>query len=75
MVNNVLGRADIDEVNCIGMGMMKEGAAKSCIVKENVGGVVDFTPFGFAYTVHLLMFRGGSFNFNSKSCAFRNEFG
>jgi hypothetical protein len=36
---------------------------------------VDFTPFGFAYTVHLLMFRGGSFNFNSKSCAFRNEFG
>ena len=65
-VNNVFGWADIDDVNCIGMGMMKEGAAKSCIVKENVGGVVDFTPFGFAYTVHLLMFRSGSFNFNSK---------
>ena len=48
LVNNVLGRADIDDVNCLGMGMMKEGAAKSCIVKENVGGVVDFTPFGFA---------------------------
>ena len=66
LVSNVLGRADIDNVNCIGMGMMKECAAKSCIVKENVGGVVDFTPFGFAYTVHLLMFRSGSFNFNSK---------
>ena len=52
-------------MNCIGMGMMKEGAAKSCIVKENVGGVVDFTPFGFAYTIHLFMFRSGSFNFNS----------
>ncbi len=65
-VNNVFGRADIDNVNCIGMGMMKEDAAKSCIVKENVGGVVDFTPFGFAYTDHLLMFRSGSFNFNSK---------
>jgi hypothetical protein len=66
LVNNILGRADIDDVNCIGMGMMKEGAIKSCIVKENVGGVVDFTPFGFAYTVHLLMLRGGSFNFNAK---------
>jgi len=71
LVNNILGRADIDDVNGIGMGMMKEGAAKSCIVKENVGGVVDFTPFGFAYTVHLLMFRSGSFNFKSKQCAFR----
>ncbi len=66
LVNNVLGRADIDDVNCIGMEMMKEGAAKSCIVKENIGGVVDFTPFGYAHTVHLLIFRGGSFNFNSK---------
>ena len=65
-VDNIFGQADIDNVNCIGMSMMKEGAAKSCIVKENVGGVVDFTPFGFAYTVHLLMFRSGSFNFNSK---------
>ena len=61
LVNNVLGRADIDDANCIGMGITKEGAAKSCIVKENVGSVVDFTPF-----VHLLMFRGGSFSFNSK---------
>ncbi len=48
LVNKILGRADIDDVNCIGMGMMKESAAKSCIVQENVGGVVDFTPFGFA---------------------------
>ena len=66
MINNILGRADIDDVNCIGMGVMKECAANSCIVKENVGGVVDVTPFGFAYTVHFLMFRSGSFNFNSK---------
>ena len=65
-VNDIFGWADIDDVNCIGMGMMKEGATKSCIVKEDVGGVVDFTPFGYAYTVHLLMFRSGSFNFNSK---------
>jgi hypothetical protein len=66
LVNDVLGWADIDDVNCIGMGMMKEGAAKSCIVKENVGDVVDFTPFGFAYTFHLLVFRSGSFNFTTK---------
>ena len=66
LVNNVLGRADIDDLNCIGMGMMEEGAAKSGIVEKNVGGVVDFTPFGFSNTVHLLMFRSGSFNFNSK---------
>ncbi len=65
LVNNILGQADIDDVNCIGIGMMKEGAAKSCIVKENVGGVVDFTPCGFAYTVHLLMFRSSSFNLKS----------
>ncbi len=32
LVNNILCRADIDDVNGIGMGMMKEGAAKSCIV-------------------------------------------
>ena len=66
LVNNVLGWADIDDVNCIGMGMMKECTTKSCIVKENVGGVVDSMPFGFACTDHLLMFRSGSFNFNSK---------
>ena len=66
LVYNILGRADVNDLNCIGMGMMKKGAVKSCIVKENVSGVVDFTPFGFAYTVHLLMFRSSSFNFNSK---------
>jgi hypothetical protein len=58
-----LGRADIDDVDSMGMGMMKEYAAKSCVIEENVGAVVDFTPFGFAYTVHFLMFRSGRVNF------------
>ena len=35
--------------------MMEEGAAKSSIVEENVGCVLDFMPFGFAYTVHFLI--------------------
>jgi hypothetical protein len=28
LVNNVLGSADIDDMNCIGIGMMEGGAAK-----------------------------------------------
>ncbi len=75
LVNNVLGRADINDVDSIGMGMMKEGVAKSRVVEENVGGVMDFMPFGFAYAVHLLMFRSGSFDLYAKGCVFRNKFG
>jgi hypothetical protein len=75
LVNNILGRTDINDADSIGMCMMKEGTTKFCIVEENVGSVVDFLPFGFAYTVHLLMFWSGSFNFNAKIYAFGNEFG
>ncbi len=75
LVNNILGRTDINDADNIGMGMMKESAAKFCIVEDNVGSVVNFSLFGFAYTVHLLMFWSGSFNFNAKICAFGNEFG
>ncbi len=50
LVNNALGLADINDLNSTGMCLMKESAAKLCIVQENVGGVMDFTPFGFAYT-------------------------
>ena len=66
LVNNVLGRTDVDDVDCISMGVMEEGAAKLSIVEKNVGGVVDFAPFGFADTVHFLMFRSGGFDFDSK---------
>ncbi len=75
MVNNILDRADISDMDSIGMGMMREGAAKFCIVEENVGIVMDFTPFGFAYIIHLLMFRSGGLNLDAKRCAFGNEFG
>jgi hypothetical protein len=30
---------------------------------------VDFAPFGFTYTIYLLMFCGGCFKFNSKVIA------
>ena len=66
LVNNILGWADIQDLDCIGMGMMEEGSSKSCIVEEDVGSVVDFSPFGFTNTIHFLVFRGSSFNFDSK---------
>ncbi len=75
LVNNILGRADVDDLDCISMGMMVKGAAKSCIVEENVGGVVDFTPFGFADAIHFLMFGSCGFNFDIKRGTFGNESG
>ena len=66
LVNNILGWAGIEDLNSIGMGMMEECTSKSCIVQEYVGSVVDFTPFGFANTIHFLMFRCCSFNFDTK---------
>ena len=37
LVNNVLGRADIDNVNCIGMGMMNEGAEQILLCLRHIG--------------------------------------
>ena len=65
LVHYVLGRADINDVDSIGMGIMMKKSAKSCVVEENIGSVVDFTPFDFAYTVHFMMVRSRSFNFIS----------
>ena len=65
LVSKMFGRDDIEDLNCISMCVMEEGASKSCIVEENLGSVVDFMPFGFADTVHFLMFRGCSINFDS----------
>ena len=56
-VRNIFGRADIEDLNCMSMRMMEEGTSKSCIVEENVGSVMDFTPFSFEDTVHFLMFK------------------
>ena len=75
LVNDILGRADIYNVDCICMGMMEESAAKSCVVEKDVGGVMDFTPFGFADAVHFLVFRCGSFDFDTERSAFVDEFG
>ena len=36
-VNNVFGRADIDNVNCIGMGMMNEGAEQILLCLRHIG--------------------------------------
>jgi hypothetical protein len=37
LVNNVLGRANIDNVNCIGMGMMNEGAEQILLCLRHIG--------------------------------------
>ena len=68
-VNNIFGRASIDNVNGICMDMVKEGSAKAGSVEQDVGSVVNFTPFSFTDAIHFLVFRGCSFNFNSKVCA------
>ena len=64
-VNNILGRARVDNVNGVCMGMVKEGSAKAGSVEQDVGGVVNFSLFSFTDAIHFLVFRGCSFNFNS----------
>jgi hypothetical protein len=54
-VDNVLGGASVDNVNGVGMSMMEEGTAKTCSVKKSVGGVMDFSPFGFTDAIHFLV--------------------
>ncbi len=68
-VSNMFGRASINNMNGICMGMVKEGSAKAGSVEQDVGGVVNFTPFSFTDAIHFLVFRGCSFNFNSNVCA------
>ena len=66
LISNILCRASIDNLDCIGMSMVKEGTSKSGSVEQSVCNVVDFSPFGFTNSIHFLMFRGCSFNFDSK---------
>ena len=56
LVSDILGWARIDNVDGISMCMMEEGAAKSSSIEKNICGIVDFAPFGFTDTIHLLMF-------------------
>ena len=51
------------------MCVMEEGSAKACCVEEGVGGVVDFSPFGFTDAIHFLMFGSSGFEFDSKFSA------
>jgi hypothetical protein len=57
LVSDILGCARIDNVDGISMCMMEESAAKSGSVQEDICSVVDFAPFGFTNTIHLLMGR------------------
>jgi hypothetical protein len=41
---------------------------------ENVCGIVDFAPFDFTNTIHLLLFWSGCFKLNSKVIACCDEF-
>jgi hypothetical protein len=74
LVNDILGWARIDNVDCISMCMMEESAAKLGSIQEDVCSIVDFGPFGFKNTIHLLMFWGGCFKFNSKVIACCDKF-
>ncbi len=74
LVSDILGWARIDNVDGMSMRMMEEGAAKLGSIQENNCGIVDFAPFGFTNTIHLLMFWGGCFKFNSKVIACCDEF-
>ncbi len=66
MVSDIFDWTRIDNVDGISMCMMEEGAAKSGSIQEHVCSIVDFAPFGFTNTIHLMMFWGGWFKFDSK---------
>jgi hypothetical protein len=68
-VNDIFGRESIDNVNGICMDMVKEGSAMAGSVEQDVGSVVNFMLFCFTDAIHVLVFRGCSFNFDSKVCA------
>jgi hypothetical protein len=69
LVSNILGWARIDNVDCMSMCMMEEGATKLGSIQEDFCSIVDFEPFGFTNTIHLLMFWGCCIKFKSKVIA------
>jgi hypothetical protein len=77
LVSDILGWTRIDNVDGIVMCMMEEGAAILGSIQEDVCSISDFAPFGFTNTVHLLMFWGGCFKFNSKviACCYEGRSG
>ena len=74
-INDIFGRASIDDMGGICMSMVEEGTSKSGIVEECVGSVMNFTPFSFTDAIHFLMFRSSSFQFDSHVRACRDKFG
>ena len=56
-------------MNGIGVGVMKEGSTETGGVGQSVCSVVNFMPFGFTDTVHVLMFGSGGLDFDAKVIA------
>jgi hypothetical protein len=74
LVIDVLGGARIDSVDNVGMCMVEESAAMSGSIQEDVCSIVDLVPFGFTYSIHLLIFWVGCFKINSKVIECCDEF-
>jgi hypothetical protein len=74
LVSDMLGWTRIDNIDGIGMCMMEEDTAKLGSIQEDACSIVNFAPFGFKNTIHLLMFWGSCFKFDSKVIACCYEF-